>query len=156
VSLEEEDVAAGIRVVLDTNCLLRYLICPGAAIRELIEIWWLEDRICLVTSPELLEELTAVLARPRIQAVVRPHEGAALLDAMRYKAEILSPLGSIPRYSRDAKDDKFVACAVARHAAYLITEDLDLLDLKDVAGVRILQPHVFLAQNRKTTASDRG
>jgi uncharacterized protein len=147
IQVTEEEGAANtaVRVVIDTSCLLRYLIRPGKAIKELIEGRFLEDRIHLVTCPELLAELESVLSRDRIRELIHLDEGAVLLDTIRYKAEILPPLGSIPPYSRDPKDDKFVACAIAGDVAYLITVDLDLLELGTVGNVRVVQPHEFVA-----------
>ena len=62
----------GRRAVVDTSVLIRYLIRPSAAIRELIEVRWLDGGIRLVTAPELIAELADVLARDYIQAVVQP------------------------------------------------------------------------------------
>ena len=42
------------RVVIDTSVLIRYLIKPGVATRELIETRWLGDEIHIVTAPELI------------------------------------------------------------------------------------------------------
>jgi len=145
VTAEEGGANTEARVVIDTSCLLRYLIRPGKAIKELIEVWLLEDRIRLVTSPELLGELESVLSRDRIRELIHDDEARALLDALHYKAEILPPLGSIPAYCRDPKDDKFVACAIAGDADYLITVDLDLLELGTIGNVHVVQPHVFVA-----------
>ncbi len=142
----DEDTGAPIRVVIDTSCLLRYLIRPGSAIKQLIEIWLLEDRIQFVTSPELLAELQDVLGRSRMRAIIQPDEAGALVDTVRNKAEILPPLGPVPPYSRDAKDDKFVACAIAARAACLITVDRDLLALGSIGDVAVMEPHTFLAQ----------
>lgn len=133
------------RVVIDTNTWIRYLIKPGQAIRRLIEDEWLRDRLQLVSSPELLHELAAILARPQIQALIQAAEAEVLLTAVHYKAEMLPPLGPIPAYSRDVKDDKFIACAVAGMADYLITLDNDLLILGQVAQVQILRPDEYLA-----------
>lgn len=144
--MEEEagESKAVARVVIDTSCLLRYLIRPGKAIKELIEVWLLEDRLRLVTSPELLGELESVLGRDRIRELIHDEEAEALLEALRYKADILPSLGTIPNYCRDPKDDKFIACAIAGAADYLITVDLDLLELGTIGNLRIVQPHVFL------------
>lgn len=133
------------RVVIDTNTWIRYLIKPSQAIRRLVEDEWLRDRLQLISSPELLRELAAVLARPHIQALIQAAEAEVLLTAVRYKAELLPPLATIPAYSRDPKDDKFVACAVAGMADYLITLDDDLLILGQVAQVQILRPAEYLA-----------
>ncbi len=143
---EEEKNAPELRVVIDTSCLARYLIRPGKAIKELVEIWLVEDRIRLVTAPELLAELESVLRRSRIGELVHGDEAAALLDAIRDRAEIFPSMGDIPSYTRDPKDDKFVACAIAGRVTYLISVDRDLLELGSIAGVQIVEPHMFIAR----------
>jgi putative PIN family toxin of toxin-antitoxin system len=133
-----------IRAVIDTSVLIRYLIKPSAAIKELIEERWLGGEVQMVTAPDLIAELEGVLKRDYIQVVIRPEEGKALLNAITQKADILPPLGSVPAYTRDRKDDKFVACALAGGASYLITEDKDILVLKALGDVRIVTPYDFL------------
>lgn len=134
-----------IHAVVDASVLIRYLIKPGAAVQELIEVRWLGDEVHMVTGPELIRELEGVLARDYIQALIQPEEGQALLDAVRQKAEILPPLGTVPVYTRDPKDDKFVACALAGDAGYVITLDKDILALRVLGDVRMLTPDEFLA-----------
>ena len=133
-----------IRAIIDTSVLIRYLIKPSAAIKELIEERWLGDEIQMVTAQDLIAELEGVLKRDYIQTLIRTDEGQALLDAITQKADILPPLGPVPAYTRDPKDDKFVACALVRDANYLITEDKDLLVLEVVGDVRIVTPYDFL------------
>jgi len=130
-----------IRVVLDTSVLVRYLIRPSAAIRELIEGLWLRDEIQVVTSPALIAELEAVLRRDTLHRFIRPEEGQAMLDTLRIKADMLPPLGPIPAFTRDPKDDKFVACALAGEVTYLVTVDNDILILESLDAVRMITPH---------------
>lgn len=132
-----------IRAVIDTSVLIRYLIRPSAAIKELIEARWLGDEVQIVTAPELIAELERVLGRGYIQAFIRPEESQALIEAIYQRAEVLPPLGAIPPYSRDVKDDKFVACALAGDAAYVVTVDADLLVLGTVGSVRLVTPAEF-------------
>lgn len=134
-----------IRAVIDTSVFIRYLIRPSAAIRVLIEGLWLEDQVQVITAPELLAELQRVLARESIRRFIQPAEGQALLDSVLLKAEILPALGSIPSFTRDPKDDKFIACALARNAQAIITLDEDLLVLGSVGAVQILTPQAFIA-----------
>lgn len=134
-----------IRVVIDTSVLIRYLIRPSRAIRELVEERWLRGDLRMVTAPDLIAELAAVLARPRMRGFVAPAEGEALLEAVRALAEHIPPLGEIPPICRDRNDDKFVACALAGGASHLVTTDADLLELQESAGVRICSPEGFLA-----------
>ena len=49
-----------------------------------------------------------------------------------------------PPISRDPKDDKFLAAARAAHAAYLVTEDQDLLVLEEYEGTAIVTAEVLL------------
>lgn len=133
------------RVVIDTSVLIRYLIKPGADTRELIEVQWLDDKIQMVTAPELIAELEGVLSRDYMQQFVHPDEAQALLDAIAIKAEILPPLGQIPAFTRDPKDDKFVACALIGNARYVVTEDQDLLALETLEGVAMVTPSQFVA-----------
>jgi putative PIN family toxin of toxin-antitoxin system len=133
------------RIVVDTNVLVRYLIRPSAAIRELIEVCWLDGELQLVTAPELIAELTDVLARDTIRAFVRPEEGSILIDAICAKAELLPSLGArLPAYTRDAKDDKFVACALAGNADYLVTLDNGILAVGTLSRVSVVTPQQLL------------
>jgi hypothetical protein len=127
--------------------MLRYLIKPGAAVKKVVEEYWLGEKVQLVTAPELIAELAEVLARDAIRALIRPTEGQTLLDAVRSTAEHLPALSEVPAYTRDPKDDKFIACAVRGQAEWLITLDKDLLTIKELGGVRIVMPAEFVALN---------
>jgi putative PIN family toxin of toxin-antitoxin system len=137
-----------IRAVFDTSILIRYLIKPSAAIKELIEDLWLGDEVQMVTAPELIEELEGVLARDDIQALIRPEEGQVLLEAIELKAEMISSLGSLPSYTRDSKDDKFIACALAGGAEVVITVDEDILTLGSLTTIQMMAPYEFIALMR--------
>ena len=135
-----------IRVVIDTNVFIRYLIKPNPVIRYLIEEMWLNDELVLVSAPELLSELAEVLQRSYVQTLIAPEEGQLLLSVIDAKAEMLPALSPIPPYTRDPKDDKFVACAVAGRAAYLITSDRDILELEQLEGIVMITPHDFIGR----------
>jgi putative PIN family toxin of toxin-antitoxin system len=140
-----------IRVVVDTSVLIRYLIRPSAAIRHLIEMHWLGDEVQMVTAPELIAEFEGVLGRDYIQAFIHPEDGQALLEAIHHKAEMLPVLGPIPAFCRDPKDDKFIACALAGEAAYVITTDGDLLAIQALGGIRLVTPHEFTLTLKPST-----
>jgi putative PIN family toxin of toxin-antitoxin system len=139
-----------IRVVIDTSVLIRYLIKPSAAIRALVEEHWLGDAVQMVTAPTLIEELRNVLKRDYIQDLIRPDEGAVLLEAIHRKAEIRPLLDDIPAYTRDPKDDKFIACALVGEADYVISVDKDLLVLEALQGLQIVTPYEFITQFNQT------
>lgn len=135
-----------LRAIIDTNVFIRYLIRPSFAVKNLIEAFWLTGVIQIVVAPELIEELTDVLQRKSIQRLVYADEGQALLDALMQQAEVLPAIGNTPVYTRDAKDDKFVACAIAGQADFLVTFDEDLLVLRQVGVTRVVTPQQLLAE----------
>ena len=53
------------------------------------------------------------------------------------------------RQSRDPADDKFLECAVAGDADYLVSADADLLTLRDVEGIPILDAPAFWEKLRE-------
>jgi putative PIN family toxin of toxin-antitoxin system len=133
-----------IRVVIDTSVLIRYLVRPSAATKELVEVLWLGDEVQMVTAPELIDELVGVLERDYIQTLIRPAEGQVLLDAIHHKAEILPSFGKPPSYTRDPKDDKFVACALVGNVDFLVTVDEDILVLETAGDVHMITPYDFV------------
>lgn len=70
-----------------------------------------------------------MLQRDYIKALIHAEEGQALLEAIYRKADILPQLGEILSFTRDPKDDKFIACALAGNAGYVVSVDKDLLVL---------------------------
>jgi putative PIN family toxin of toxin-antitoxin system len=112
----------------------------------LIEEHWLGGEIQMVTAPTLIEELRSVLKRDYIQELIRPDEGAVLLEAIYRKAEICPLLDDIPAYTRDPKDDKFIACALVGEADYVISVDKDLLVLEALKGIQVVTPYDFVTQ----------
>lgn len=133
-----------IRVVIDTNVLIRYLIRPSAAVRRLIEELWIGGLISMVSTPELVAELEAVLQRDKMRRFIVAADSEALLAALNQLAEMLPPLGEVPQYTRDPKDDKFVACALLGNVDYLVSLDQDLLVLTRVGDTPIVTPEEFL------------
>jgi len=133
-----------IRAVIDTSVVLRYLIRPSVAVRRLIEDLWITGQVQMVSAPELIEELRDVLSRPRIRAYIEPEEGQAFLDTVLMLADVLPSLGNVPCYTRDAKDDTFVACAVLGRAEYVITLDKDILALGMLEDIRMVTPDDFI------------
>ena len=142
------------RIVIDTSVLVRYLLRPSAATRQLIEELWTSNSVTLVTSPELVEELEGVLQRPKIRRYVAKEDAGALLDAVRANSILLAPLVEVPPFTRDRKDDKFVACGLSGGAAYLVTYDDDLLVLGAVGDMQTGTPEMFVRKFYSRSSSE--
>ncbi len=69
-------------------------------------------------SDEILKEYSGVLFRPRFG--FSAEEVDALLNLSRHRGDLLSP-APIVRISPDPDDDKFIACALAGNADFLVT-----------------------------------
>lgn len=132
------------RIVVDTSVWVRYLLRPSRATRDIVEELWPSDSVKLIVSPEVLSELQDVLHRPKIRRFVAPEDASALVDAVKSHSLMLALLDPIPPFTRDRKDDKFVACALSGNAEHLITYDQDLLVLGAVGNIQISTPEMFV------------
>ncbi len=69
-------------------------------------------------------------------------EAAALIELLRRRSSVVTPTVQIVR-SRDPDDDKFLECAVAGRADYVVSADADLLTLGEVQGIPIVDVPAF-------------
>lgn len=143
-----------LRVVLDTSSLVSFVLTTGDIMRQIVSAWRNGDFL-LVTSPQTREELNEVLDRPKIRALAREPIDRLKQEVARFSffAEGTDVVTGI---CRDPNDDKFLACAVAGKAHYLVSSDKDLLDMKQYEDVCILDPGTFLIALRlaKLTAAE--
>jgi putative PIN family toxin of toxin-antitoxin system len=132
-----------LRIVLDTSSLVSYILTRGEIMTQII-VAWRSGEIDLITSPETVLELRAVISRPEIQerSVVPLHPFAEGLE--KFSIHVPGEL-KLHGVCRDPKDDKFVASAVEGRAHYLVSSDRDLLELGRCESICILNPGQFLA-----------
>jgi uncharacterized protein len=71
-----------------------------------------------------------------------PIEAAALVELLRRHSTSVTPTVRISR-SRDPDDDKFLECAVAGGADYVVSADGDLLSLGEIEGIPIVAVSTF-------------
>lgn len=105
---------------------------------------WREGRFALLLSAPILTEIEAVLARPEVLQKLRlsPVEARALVSLLRRRAILITVTTRIQR-SRDPDDDKFLECAVAGGAQYLVSADANLLSLGEIEGIPIVDAPAF-------------
>jgi putative PIN family toxin of toxin-antitoxin system len=105
---------------------------------------WRDDQFVLLVSEPIIAEVDAVTARPELwrKLHVTPHEARAVTLRLRRRAVLVRPDVAI-RMSRDPTDDKFLECAVAGGADYVVSADVDLLSLREVRGIPILDAPTF-------------
>jgi uncharacterized protein len=69
---------------------------------------------------------------------------------LRRQAELVQPTATL-RLSRDPGDDKFLECAVAGRADYIVSADADLLTLSAIQGIPILAAPDFWGRLQGTS-----
>ncbi len=83
--------------------------------------------VVAVVTQDLLDELTAVLIRPKFRRWLSVADAVAFVETLGGYADFHPDPGNPAPRVRDAKDDYLVALAEAA-AAVIVTGDADLLD----------------------------
>lgn len=128
-----------ISAVLDTNVLVSALLTPRGACARVLDAA-AEDRFRPLLSPEILAEYREVLGRAKFG--LSPTTAAAVVDGFRRLAVELVP-GEPLRACRDPEDDKFLACACAGGAGFVVTGNARHFP-GVFRGVRVVSPAAFL------------
>jgi putative toxin-antitoxin system toxin component, PIN family len=99
--------------------------------------------VFLFATDAILAEYELVIPETLAEELpdINPHPKLVWVRARSQMVEP-SPLGR--RRSRDAKDDIYLAAALAASAEYIVTCDKDLLDLGKPFGVETIRPAEFL------------
>jgi uncharacterized protein len=106
-----------IRAVIDTNVLVSGLLSPTGN-EALILLTIHQGLVHPCFSQEILEEYAAVLARPKF--AFPSDEITAVLAMFRRQGELFLPEASSAA-SSDPGDTKFLQCAEAAQADYIVT-----------------------------------
>jgi len=105
------------RVVLDTNVVVSALLKPDSLEDQVLRLG-LAGRLRLCLSPDTLAEYALVLPRPKFK--LQPGEVNQDLARLHAASTMFSPTRTI-HVSKDAPDNRFLECAEAAGAAYLVT-----------------------------------
>ena len=137
------------RVLLDANIYISYLLSPGVegTVQQIIDAAF-AGQIRLLVSPQLLDELARrIPSKPYLSERVSQEQLTHFLTLLATVAETVPNVGSdlpLPK-SRDPKDDYLLATALVGQADYLVTGDKDLLVLDKVGSVKMASPAQFVS-----------
>jgi putative PIN family toxin of toxin-antitoxin system len=127
------------RVVVDTNVVVSAILRDRLPEKVLLFIIRQPD-FEWVASSEILTEYSEVLHRPKF----------ALPDSLlsewdeRFRSAIAEwPVEISVSFPRDVKDAKFLACALAADADFLITGDLDFSEARKLGNTKIISVSQF-------------
>ena len=131
------------RIVLDTNCLLQAL----PTLSPYHKIWTdvLAGKISLCVNTEILNEYEEILAAKTTQDIAHNVvEAIARLHTTLFQ-DAYYHFGLI---EQDPDDNKFVDCAVASNAEYIVTNDTHFNILKEIEWPKVLVVTIqdFVAQ----------
>ncbi len=114
-------------VVIDTNCLLQ-IIARKSPYRP---VWdaFLEGRFELCVSNEILDEYQEILGQ---QITLEIAENIVLLILNQENVRLVEPHFRMGLITADPDDNKFVDCAFAVGADYLVSEDSHFSVLRNI------------------------
>ena len=134
------------RVVFDANIFMSSLITKNGAPYKLMQLWR-EEKLTLLISEPIIDELDRVIHYPKLIKLhgLSETEMAEFIQILRNEAVMVSPQETIS-VSSDESDNRYIECAVAGQAEYLVTGDKKhLLPIRDYEGIKIVPPSLFLA-----------
>ncbi|MBQ3839716.1 MAG: putative toxin-antitoxin system toxin component, PIN family [Fibrobacter sp.] len=115
------------RIVLDTNCLLASLSRRGAY----FNVWrgLQTGKYTLCVSNEILEEYEEIIAQ-KTNSVIASNVVQTLLNAP--SVELIDAFFRFDLIKNDPDDNKFVDCAIAGNATYVVSNDSHFDVLKEI------------------------
>lgn len=119
-------------IVLDTNVLVMSI----SARNVYHKVWqaFLQGDYTLCVSNEILEEYVEVLTR---NINVRVAEAVVYAILTRWNVRKLDPHYRFHLIKADEDDNKFVDCAIAGNARYIVTEDHHFDVLKEISFPKV-------------------
>ena len=130
-----------IAVVFDCNVILAAVGWRGTA-RLCLKLA-AKRRISLSVTEVILAAYETVIPE-RLKEEIPGLDPQPKLVWIRAKSKLFEPVPLGKQRSRDAKDDPYLACALAARACYIISYDADLLCLGKPFGVEIMRPAELL------------
>jgi putative PIN family toxin of toxin-antitoxin system len=119
------------RAVLDPNVLVSAFISQRGGSPDRIVRAWREGAFELVVSPQLIAELTDVLARPKFARQASEGRAKAYIAALAGDAIQIDDPPDPPPVSPDSSDDYLIALARAARADVIVSGDSHLIHLVD-------------------------
>lgn len=127
-------------VVLDTNVLVSALGFGGTPLEALLRAFG--DGFRLLATEATMAELDRVLTYDRLPFTDAHRE--AYLSILSRELEFVVPEEDIDVVNRDPNDNRFLECALAGDARYIVSGDDHLLGLGSFQGIEIVTPAEFL------------
>ena len=134
-----------LRAVIDTNLFISGLFARDSLSAQLQNLW-INQEFELITSVEIIKEISRVLNYPRIQERFKPTEEniRRFFRLIFRKAIISKDIYHTDKIVDDPTDNKFLACALEKKADYIVSRDPHLRNLKHYHGIQIVDATTFI------------
>jgi putative PIN family toxin of toxin-antitoxin system len=134
-----------IRAVLDANVYVSAAVRPEGPPGQLIDRFLRGSAFEIVMSQAIVEEVLRALNYPKVRKYIRPGFDPELwFEDIVVLSQLVAGERDFEGASKDPDDDKYIAAAVEGRAGFVVAGDLDLLELKEYDGIRIVSPRAFL------------
>lgn len=133
------------KVVLDTNTLVSAIGWDGPPRQILFALR--EGRHRLITSPELLDELTRVLQYPKLRPITAHPAFPEILTWIHRPDHVVYPVERIQAIKLDPADNLVLEAAIAAKADVIVSGDLHMLTLGNFRAIPIVTPRRFVEMN---------
>jgi len=136
-----------VKIVIDTNVFISSFLTPKGNPRKIIDLWK-KGEVNLCISAEILGEYIEVLSRFGLE---NEPELKEVLDLFRQHSycEFVVCEDRLNIIEADPDDNKFIECAVAAGAAYIVSGDKHLKALRQYSGIPIISPAEFMQSSLK-------
>jgi len=129
-------------VVVDANIFISG-IYRGGNPRNVLKT--LVDGIgTLFITDEIVDEIEHALKKPKLGLTAEEVKGWITEIEKLGEKIVISPKYRVTGICRDPDDNKYLECALAANADYIISGDRDLLDLKEYHKVKIVNARDYL------------
>ena len=128
-----------IKVIIDTNLFISFLI--GKKLQGLKEKV-VDFRFELIFAEQSIQELMMVSHRQKFNKYFKAEDLDNLVDLIKTIGRIFK-ITHVPAICRDPKDDYLLELARKSKADYLVTGDIDLLEIENYKGTRIITVKEF-------------
>ena len=134
-----------LRVVLDANVFVSAYIQPEGAPGRVIQSLLLDSAFELILTEAIIDEVLDSLSYPKVRKASRSKIDPELwFEDLVMLAHCVTGETDTRRMSKDPDDDKYPAGAVEGRAGFIVTGDVDLLQLREYEGIQIVTPRAFL------------
>lgn len=134
-----------IKVVFDTNVFVSSFF--GGNPRKVVNLWKTGE-VTLCLSRPIIDEYIEVLRRLGLQDEKELGELLGLF-ARGFHVVFTAKTHELHVVDDDPDDNKFIECAVALKAEYIITGDKALTSIQNYMGIKIVSPKDFILIHRQ-------